>query len=283
MSDFIQSMTISMELRGFAKSTQRTYLAHMQRFVDFCGQDPVSLGYDEVRAFLHQAITVRKLSSAYVNSAYGALKFFYQSVLFREWNMLHVPRVKKKSILPTILTLQEVRQILDATSNLKHKAILTTIYSAGLRVSEVAHLQITDIHSANMRLLVRQSKGNKDRFSILSENNLYLLRQYWKAYRPNLWLFPGIPDSKPISVRTIQSVFKDSLHAAGISKDVSVHTLRHCFATHLLNQGASILQIKELLGHADIQTTSIYLHLTHAQVLGLKSPLDLPVGGAVHA
>jgi integrase/recombinase XerD len=283
MSDFIQSMTISMELRGFAKSTQRTYLAHMQRFVDFCGQDPVSLGYDEVRAFLHQAITVRKLSSAYVNSAYGALKFFYQSVLFREWNMLHVPRVKKKSFLPTILTLQEVRQILDATSNLKHKAILTTIYSAGLRVSEVAHLQITDIHSANMRLLVRQSKGNKDRFSILSENNLFLLRQYWKAYRPNLWLFPGIPDSKPISVRTIQSVFKDSLHAAGISKDVSVHTLRHCFATHLLNQGASILQIKELLGHADIQTTSIYLHLTHAQVLGLKSPLDLPVGGAVHA
>jgi site-specific recombinase XerD len=283
MQDFMKSMTISMELRGFAKSTQRTYLAHMQRFYMFCGKAPASVGYKEVRAFLHHAITVRKLSSAYVNSAYGALKFYYQSVLFREWNMLHVPRVKRKSFLPTILTLQEVRQILDATSNLKHKAILTTIYSAGLRVSEVAHLQITDIHSANMRLLVRQSKGNKDRFSILSENNLLLLRQYWKAYRPNLWLFPGIPDSKHISVRTIQSVFKDSLHAAGISKDVSVHTLRHCFATHLLNQGASILQIKELLGHADIQTTSIYLHLTHAQVLGLKSPLDLPVGGAVHA
>ncbi len=127
--------------------------------------------------------------------------------------------------------------------------------------------------------LLSSKKGGKDRYSLLSETNLLLLRQYWKRDRPTLWLFPGVPDTKSISVRTIQSVFKDSLHAAGISKDVSVHTLRHCFATHLLNQGASILQIKELLGHADIQTTSMYLHLTHAQVLGLKSPLDLPPEG----
>ncbi|WP_425600290.1 tyrosine-type recombinase/integrase [Paenibacillus crassostreae] len=255
-------MTISMELRGFAKSTQRMYLAHMKRFYLFCGKPPASVGYDEVRAFLHHAIKTKKLSSAYVNSAYGAIKFFYQSVLFREWNMLHIPRVKKKFFLPTILTFQEVCQILDATRNLKHK----TIYSAGLRVSEVAHLQLTDIHSSDMRLLVRQTKGGKDRYSILSNHNLLLLRQYWKAYRSSPWLFPGVPDTKPISVRSIQSIFKDSLHASGISKDVSVHTLRHCFATHLLNRGSSILQIKEFLGHADIQTTTMYLHLTHAQV-----------------
>jgi integrase/recombinase XerD len=114
----------------------------------------------------------------------------------------------------------------------------------------------------------------------LADNNLLLLRQYWKTYRPNDWLFPGSPDTKPIATRSIQEVFKKSLLKAGISKNVSVHTLRHCFATHLLNHGkASILQIKELLGHADIQTTSMYLHLTHAQVLGLKSPLDLPLDG----
>ncbi|CAM4429769.1 site-specific integrase [Paenibacillus alkaliterrae] len=279
MQNVIQSMTMSMELRGFAKSTQRTYLAHIQRYFKFCGKHPASTGYDEVRAFLHHAITVRKLSSAYVNSAYGAIKFYFQSVLCREWNMLHVPRMKKKSSLPTILTLQEVHRILEAALNLKHKAILSTIYSAGLRVSEAAHLKVSDIHSENMRILIRQAKGNKDRYSILSENNLLLLRQYWRTYRPTDWLFPGIPDQKPIAIRTIQEVFKKSLHAAGISKDVSVHTLRHCFATHLLNHGASILQIKELLGHADIQTTSMYLHLTHAQVLGLKSPLDLPNGG----
>jgi integrase/recombinase XerD len=283
MQDTFQSMIISMELRGFAKSTQRTYLAHIQRYSHFCGKPPASTGYDEVRAFLHHTITVRKFSSAYVNSAYGAIKFYFQSVLCREWNMLHVPRVKKKSSLPTMLTPQEVHQILDATLNLKHKAILSTVYSAGLRVSEAAHLKIADIHSENRRILIRQSKGNKDRFSILAENNLLLLRQYWKTYRPNAWLFPGVPDTKPIAIRTIQSVFKQSLLTAGISKDVSVHTLRHCFATHLLNNGASILQIKELLGHADIQTTSIYLHLTHAQVLGLKSPLDCPPNGDDHA
>ena len=193
--------------------------------------------------------------------------------------MLHVPRVKKKSSLPTILTPQEVRRIIDATSNLKHKAILSTIYSAGLRVSEAAHLKVSDIHSDSMRIYIHQAKGNKDRYSILSRNNLLLLRQYWKEYRPGDWLFPGNPDEKPIATRSIQEVFMKSRKAAGISKKVSIHTLRHCFATHLLNHGASILQIKELLGHADIQTTSKYLHLTHAQVLGLKSPLDLPIGG----
>lgn len=279
MQDFLQAMTTTMELRGFAQSTQRTYLAHIQRFSRFCGKNPDAVGYDEVRSFLHHAIKDRKLSSAYVNSAYGAIKFYYQSVLCREWNMLHIPRVKKKSVLPTILTPQEVRDIIEVTSNLKHKAILSTIYSAGLRVSEAVHLQVSDIHSDRMRILVRQAKGNKDRYSILSKTTLLLLRQYWKVYRPHPWLFPGIPDSKPMATRTIQSVFQQSVSAAGISKKVSVHTLRHCFATHLLNQGASILQIKELLGHADIQTTSIYLHLTHAQVLGLKSPLDFPSGG----
>jgi integrase/recombinase XerD len=279
MQDFIQSTTTLMELRGFAKSTQRMYLAHLNRFYHFCGKHPASAGYNEVRSFLHHAIKERKLSSAYVNSAYSAIKFYFQSVLCREWNMLHVPRVKKKSSLPTILSQHEVHQIIQATPNLKHKAILSTVYSAGLRVSEVAHLQISDIHSDNMRIFIRQAKGNKDRFTLLSENNLLLLRQYWKRYRPHSWLFPGSPDTKPISIRTVQAVFEKSLRATGISKEVSIHTLRHCFATHLLNHGADILQIKELLGHVDIQTTSMYLHLTHAQVLGLKSPLDLPYGG----
>ncbi|BBH20427.1 putative integrase/recombinase y4qK [Paenibacillus baekrokdamisoli] len=279
MQDFTQAMTVSMELRGFAKSTQRTYLAHIQRFSQFCGKSPISFGYEEVRAFLHYAITVRKLSSAYVNSAYGAIKFYYQSVLCLDWNMQHVPRMKKNSSLPIILTAPEVLRLLDATSNLKHKAILSTIYSAGLRVSEAAHLRISDVDSSNMRIFIHQSKGNKDRYSLLSEKNLLLLRQYWKSYRPSSWLFPGMSAAAPISTRTIQSVFKQSLLASSISKDVSVHTLRHCFATHLLNNAASILQIKELLGHADIQTTSMYLNLTHAQVLGLKSPLDLPYGG----
>ena len=280
MQNVIQSMTMSMELRGFAKSTQRTYLAHIQRFQAFCEKPISERGYEEVRAFLHHAITVRKVSSAYVNSAYGAIKFYYQSVLCREWNMLHVPRMKKKSSSRRSLTPREVFQLIDATPNLKHRAILSTIYSAGLRVSEAAHLRISDIDSSNMRILVRQSKGNKDRI-------LHFVRE--KSAAPPSILeklsalpsgcSPAIPDTKPIATRTIQSVFKQSLLASGITKDVSVHTLRHCFATHSLNHGATILQIKELLGHSDIQTTSMYLHLTQAQVLGLKSPLDLHDGG----
>lgn len=274
MQNDLLSMKMTMELRGFAKSTERTYLAHMQRFQAFCDNPIREVGYEEVRAFLHHAITVRKVSSAYVNSAYGAIKFFYQSVLCREWNMQHVPRMKKNAFLPTILSPRDVRLLLAATSNLKHRAILSTIYAAGLRVSEAAHLKVSDIDSRNMRILVRQSKGNKDRCTILSLNNLLLLRQYWKSCRPADWLFPGMPDTKPTAIRTIQSVFKQSLHAAGLDQNASVHSLRHSFATHLLNQGADILQIKHLLGHADIQTTSLYLHLTHAQVLGLTSPLD---------
>jgi integrase/recombinase XerD len=273
-SDAQQAMIVTMELRGFAKSTQRIYLAHMKRFTDFCGKPPADADYDEVRSFLYHAITVRKFSSSYVNSAYGAIKFYYQSVLCREWNMLHIPRVKKKSSLPVVLTPQEVHRILYATTNLKHQSILSTIYSAGLRVSEAAHLHVSDIQSATMRIWIRQAKGSKDRYSILSEKNLHLLRQYWKQDRPSLWLFPGVPDTKPLAVRTIQAIFKQALQDAGVLKNASVHTLRHSFATHLLNQGASILQIKELLGHESIQTTSKYLHLTHAQVLGLKSPLD---------
>ncbi|MEB3102846.1 tyrosine-type recombinase/integrase [Ferviditalea candida] len=283
MHNVIPSMIMAMELRGFAKSTQRTYLAHIRRFQAFCAKPLPDAGYEDVRAFLHHAITVRKVSSAYVNSAYGAIKFYFQSVLCREWNMLHVPRMKKKRFLPTILTPQEVHLLLEATSNLKHRAILSTIYSSGLRVNEAVHLRISDIDSTNMRILVRQSKGNKDRNTLLSGKNLLLLRHYWKSYRPSFWLFPGIPSTKPIAARTIQSVFKQSLLASGISKKVSIHSLRHSFATHLLNQGADILQIKELLGHANIQTTSLYLHLTHAQVLGLKSPLDHHTDGDDHA
>ena len=164
------------------------------------------------------------------------------------------------------------------------KLFFLPIIYAGLRVNEAAHLKVTDIDSSNMRIFIRLSKGNKDRcFSLLSEKNLLLLREYWKLYRPKSWLFPGIPDTKPISARAIQSVFHDARLAAGVTKNVSVHTLRHCFATHLLNNGASILQIKDLLGHSGIQTTTLYLHLTHAQVLGLKSPLDFANGGGFDA
>lgn len=267
-----------MELRGFSESTKKIYLGHLRRFAEFSNKHPEACGYEDVRAFLYHVITVKKFSSQYVNSAYGAIKFFYQSALCREWNMLHVPRCKKKSFLPAILSPEEVELILASISNLKHKAILATIYSAGLRVSEAAHLKVSDIDSSNMRILIRQAKGFKDRNTLLSQRNLLLLRNYWRQYRPKSWLFPGVPDSNPISVRTIQTVFHETVLACGITKKVSVHSMRHSFATHMLNNGASILQIKELLGHSDSETTVKYLHLTNAQILGIGSPFDLNGG-----
>lgn len=274
MNDYQINFITSMELRGFARSTMRTYLAHLDRFQNYCKKHPDACGYDDIRSFLHHSIKVRKLSSSYVNAAYAALKFYYETTLCREWNIRHVPRLKSRSFLPDILTPSEVLRILNTVTNLKHKALLSTIYSAGLRVSEAVHLKVRDIDNSNMRILIRQGKGFKDRNSILSRKNLLLLREYWKQYQPKDWLFPGQDSLRPISVRTVQAVFYSAAKLADINKNVSVHSLRHAFATHLLNQGAGILQIKELLGHESIQTTAKYLHLTHSQVLGVTSPLD---------
>ena len=180
MQDYLEKMMVAMELKGFAKSTMKAYLAQIKGFAEYCGKHPAACGYDEVRSFLHYGIKVKKLSSSYVNIAYGAIKFFYQSALCRDWSMHIVPRVKCKRFLPSVLSMDEVKQIIQSVSNLKHKAMLTTCYTAGLRVSECTHLKVTDISSANMRIFIRQGKGGKDRYSLLSEKTLRLLRDYWK-------------------------------------------------------------------------------------------------------
>ena len=251
---------------------------HIKHFQNFFSKSLESIGYEEVRQFLHHAITVRKLSPEYINASYSAIKFFYETTLEREWNMKHIPRLKKRKFMPAVLSLSEVKSIFNAVNNLKHKAILMTIYSAGLRVSEAANLKITDIDSSNMQILIRQSKGFKDRYSLLSQSNLNILRKYWKQHRPKIWLFPGVPDSKPISIRTIQQIFQVAKVKANVSKPVSVHSLRHSFATHLLESGTNILHIQQLLGHENIQTTIKYLHLLRLDVLNITSPLDFLEG-----
>ena len=274
MHEILQKMQVAMELKGFAQSTKKTYLGHIRRFSDFCNKPLDKTDYEDVRSFLYDAIHNRKLSGVFVDSNYAAIKFMFCFVLNRKWNMQEVPRLKRKFFLPQILSKDEVLSLIDSTVNLKHKAALATAYSAGLRVSEIAHLKVSDIDSKNMRIFVRQAKGGKDRFTILSDKNLFILREYFKAYRPVEWLFPGIPASNPISARTLQTTFKEAALRVGIKKNVSIHSLRHCFSTHMLNAGANILTIKELLGHSNIETTCKYLHLTHSQVLGVKSPFD---------
>lgn len=278
MNELVEKMKMNLEISGFSPKTQDNYMRHVTRFQEHFDKPLEHMGYDEVREFLYHAITKRKLSCSYVNQGYSAIRFFYETILGWNWNMKLVPRVKREKTLPAVLSINEVKAIFNVTKNIKHKAILMTTYAAGLRVGEVANLKISDIDSKNMQILIKLGKGKKDRYSLLSPANLAILRQYWKQYHPSYWLFPGNPSDKPISIRTVQQIFYDSKNMSGIQKDVSIHTLRHCFATHLLEAGTDILHIQQLLGHTNIQTTCIYLHLRRMDVLNVKSPLDLLVG-----
>ena len=189
-----------------------------------------------------------------------------------------IPRIKEPRKLPTVLSPEEVKDIFDVTENLKHKAILMTVYSAGLRVSEVCNLKITDIDSKNMQILIREGKGKKDRYSLLSKANLEILREYWKRYHPTEYLFSGRYRTDAITPRSVQLVMEKSLKKTKITKKASIHTLRHSFATHLLDAGTDICYIQRLLGHTRITTTTIYLHLRRLDLLNIKSPLDILLG-----
>jgi site-specific recombinase XerD len=177
--------------------------------------------------------------------------------------------------LPVVLSREEIRGIFSAIKNLKHRALLMAIYSAGLRVSEVVHLKVSDLDSQRMTIRVQQGKGQKDRYTLLSQRTLEVLRDYWRAYRPQDWLFPGKPATQPLSVSAVQRVFGMVLLRAGIKKPASVHTLRHSFATHLLEDGTDLYHIQRLLGHASPKTTTVYLHLSRKDMRSVRSPLDL--------
>jgi len=218
MSILRENMIRDMQLKGYSPNTQSAYVNHIKKYVEYFNKSPDRLGIEEIKQYLHYLITIKKVSKSYVNSAYSALKFFYETTLNREWNIKEIPRIKKPKKLPVILSVSEVEQIFKETTNLKHKAMLMTIYAAGLRVSEVAKLRISDIDSKNMQIRIRQGKGEKDRYTILSYENLKILRDYLKYYQTKEWLFPGNPPDKPISTRTIQKIFKNAKDKAGIKK-----------------------------------------------------------------
>jgi site-specific recombinase XerD len=261
MSELINRMRTDLELRGYSPITVKYYTREVGRFSGHFNKSPELLREDEIREYLHYCITEKQLYEGTVNYTHSALKFFYTKTLGRVWNVDKLARMKEGRRLPVVLSQSEIKSIFDATENLKHKAILMTIYSAGLRISEAARLKITDIDSKNMQLIVRQGKGKKDRYTLLSKVTLNILREYWKRYRPSEYLFPGKDTTGPVSVRTIQKAFGYAKDATGIKKNASVHTLRHSFATHLLGNGADLRIIQEMLGHADISTTQIYTHV----------------------
>jgi site-specific recombinase XerD len=267
-------MEMDMRLRRFSPKTIACYLACMKGVAKHFRKSPAELGDEEIRAYLYYLMEERKVSQSVLVQTYSALKFFFEKTLQKQWNAFRIPRCKQRRKLPGVLTREEVESILSATKNLKHRAILMTIYSAGLRIGEVTRLKVSDIDSGRMMIRVNEGKGLKDRYTLLGERNLEMLRRYWKTYRPLEWLFPGRNASGPVSTSAIQRVFKTSLAKAGIKKKASVHTLRHCFATHLLESGTDLYYIQRLLGHKSAGTTSVYLHITGKDIGKIKSPLD---------
>jgi site-specific recombinase XerD len=274
---YVNAAIIEMQLRGYSPKTIDSYSKYLRRFLLFTDKPVDALSTEDVRSFLLFLVS-RKLSTSYINSTYSICQLFFKSVLKKPFSLDDIPRVKSSKKLPMVLSSSEVIAILNATSNLKHKAILMVAYSAGLRVSEVVHLKVSDIDSANMQIFVRSGKGDMDRYTILSRNTLEYLRLYFKSYRPNDWLFFSASDrSQPLSPRTAQKCFKSSTLKAGVLKPVTIHTLRHSFATHLLINGTNLFTIKTLLGHKSIQSTMVYLHLAPTRILSVVSPLDLKV------
>ena len=274
MSDYLEIMEQCMVLRGFSPSTKENYLRQVRFFLAYCHQPVELLTEKNIRDYLHYLISNKNASYSTVDIAYSALKFYFKFCLHQQWVFKHIPRSKKEKRLPCHLSRDEVKKIFDVTSNLKHKAILMTIYGAGLRVSEAVHLQIADIDSPNMQIRIQQGKGKVDRYTLLSQVNLNILRQYWTAYRPKNWLFPGRPIDKPLDRVSVHLFFYKSKVKAGITKNATVHSLRHSFATHLLEDGVSLIHIQQLLGHARLSTTCRYLHLTRITTLNVTSPLN---------
>jgi site-specific recombinase XerD len=263
-------------LRGLAKNTLDSYMLNARLFLEHCHRPVEQLNEHDIRSFQYYLINEKKAAPQTVNTYSAAIRFLFAITLNRTLNYLQIPRQKKRRKLPELLTRDEVASIISSSSNLKHRAMLTTVYSAGLRVSEAAALKAQHIDSKNMRLFVEDGKGGKDRYTLLSETCLDLLRQYWRRYRPEHpegWLFLGTYSISHITSDGIENAFNRAVKRTNITKDVSIYSLRHAFATHLLEDGATLLQVKELLGHASIQSTTVYLHLANLTA-EVRSPLD---------
>ena len=269
-----EEMKGDLELRGLSPETQKIYLYHVTNFSRYFNRSPYHLGKREIKEYLLYLLREKKASASTVNLCYSALKFLYARTLKREWVMEKIPRLRSVKKLPVVLERQEVESLFSVMKNLKHRAILMLIYSSGLRLREASHLKVSEIDSKRMVLRISQGKGRKDRYTLLSTLALEVLRKHWRHCRPKEWLFPGRLSDKPLSVRSIQRVFKKARILAGITKPATVHTLRHSFATHLLEQGTDLHRIQLLLGHRSLKTTAIYLHVSRKELVRIVSPLD---------
>ena len=267
-----QRMQQAMRIRNLSERTVRTYLSLVSRFALFFHRSPDRLGLSEIEQYLFFLRDVKKISYCLFNQTVCALRFFYLYVMDRPDLVVRIPHGRREKHYPVVLSAGETLAILGALESLRDRVILTVLYSAGLRLGEVCRLAVADIDSARMLLHIRQGKGHKDRYAPLSPVALELLREWWRQTRPAGLLFPGAKDPRrSIHPSTIQRALKRTAGRAGITKRVSPRTLRHSFATHLMEQGTNMRVIQVLLGHAHTRTTEIYTHVSPAHA---RSPLD---------
>ena len=264
----------TLKLKDYSPKTLKTYSSMLQLYMNFYKPRSLDdLSDEDIREYLLYLVDKKKVSQSYQNQAINAIKFYYEQVMGRPTQTYYLQRPKREMTLPSVLSESEVLKLLKKVDNLKHKAALSVIYSAGLRIGELINLKICDIDSSRWQIRIHQAKGKKDRISILSPNILKLLQEYFIEYRPKEWLFEGQFKGQ-YSAGSIEAVFRRAKMAAGIKKKATVHTLRHSFATHLLERGTDLRYIQELLGHQSSRTTEIYTHVTEKGFKKIISPFD---------
>lgn len=274
----LQKVKDKIQLKGYSRQTERSYMHHVKKYLEVISQkmDPTIMVQEDIENYLLQRQQEQPSSESEINAHINSIKFLYEQVLGHERMLFYLPRPVKPLQLPKVLGEHELERLFRSVTNLKHKTILLTAFSCGLRVSEVVRLKISDIDSERMQVFIERSKGKKDRYVTLSPILLDVLRKYVQDQkpRPTHYLFEGQKKGDPYSTRSAQTIFNRAVKAAGIKKDVSFHVLRHSFATHLLEKGVDTKYIKELLGHFDIKTTERYLHVTRDKLIQIQSPLD---------
>jgi len=279
MTDLRKLMIEELDRRNYSPETLRAYLAAVEDFARYFNRRPDELGPDHIRQYQAYLFRERKLAANSVTQRLGALRFFFIKTLKQSWTTEQTPYPKKVLRLPAILSPEEVTKLIDSASTPFYRVLLMTLYATGVRRAELAHLKVADIDSQRMVIHVQGGKGRKDRDVMLSPKLLEALREHWRSLRrkPTTWLFPGNrwhTADHPIDTKVVWLACKEAAERAGIRREVHPHTLRHCFATHLLEAGADLRTIQVLLGHRDLEETTIYLHLSARHLSATASPLD---------
>ena len=273
--EILQKVAEEIKLRGYSPKTSEAYLNHIKRFIRHFRQKQVNeLTSKEVKEYLLKLIDADKCSESYYGQVISAIKFLYKNVLKKEDVFIDIERPKRNKKLPEVLSEEEVKRIFDSIHNKKHRLIMLIIYSSGLRISEVVRLKLENIDFERKLIHVKGGKGKKDRYTILSQVVIKYLTEYVRFMRPGEWLFPGAKSGTHITERSVQKIMDKAVAKAKISKRVTVHTLRHSFATHLLEGGTDLRYIQALLGHASSKTTEIYTHVSRRKLANIQSPLD---------